>query len=308
MRGSGPRSAGDLLAELFRRKGMARPMRRAEVVLLWPRVVGRDVARFTSARAFTNGALIVDVTDSETAMHLSMQRQRFIAVYHDTYGLKEVKDIRFQAGRVTAVNGDEPGPGVEDDVEVGEDIVPLERAVAAAELPADIADAAHGAARSLARHWARQRAAGHLPCPTCGVLHDGALAPLAPREQRLSETGRTSPELRDRELCPSCRRAAREPRVVAAARELAMSPGTATPGLSQEEGHIARRSALAYLEQSVLDLLPRAVADPSTRAHLEHASRCLAALRAGKTTAELTDDDMHHLDERVARYLGWSWT
>lgn len=308
MRRDGPRSAGDLLTELFRRKGMGRSMKRAEVVLLWPRVVGRDVARFSSARAFTNGVLIVDVTDSETAMHLAMQRQRFVAAYHDTYGLKEVKDIRFQAGRVTAERSPEEEPAAHGDIDPADDLSPLEGAVAAALLPEDVAASARAAARSVASHWARRRAAGHQPCPTCGVLHDGALTPPLPREQRMAETGRWNEAIRDRELCPSCRRSAREPRVIAAARRLALSPGEMDPGLSYEEAQVARRSARMYLEDTVNDLLPRAVADPSIRTHLEQAARCLAALVLGKSAHELTDPDMHVLDERVARFLGWSWS
>lgn len=307
MKGDGPRSAGDLLTELFRRKGMGRSMRRAEVVLLWPRVVGREVARFSSARAFVSGVLIVDVTDSETAMHLSMQRQRFVSVFHDTYGLKDVKDIRFQAGRVMAQAGDEGDSGSEQETEAGPDLVPLERAVEAAALPAEVAEAARAAARSLARHWARQRAAGHLPCPTCGVLHDGALTQPMPRERRMAETGRTNQAIRDRELCASCRRAAREPRVIAAAHRMALSPGDPQPGLSRDEEQVARRAARMYLEETLNDLLPRAVADPSVRSHLNQAARCLAALVTGKRPDDLTDQDMHALDEGVARFLGWSW-
>lgn len=307
MKGDGPRSAGDLLTELFRRKGMGRSMRRAEVVLLWPRVVGRDVARFSSARAFVGGVLIVDVTDSETAMHLSMQRQRFVSVFHDTYGLRDVKDIRFQAGRVMAQAGDDGESGSEQETEAGPELVPLERAVEAAALPAEVADAARAAARSLARHWARQRAAGHLPCPTCGVLHDGALTQPMPRERRMAETGRTNQAIRDRELCASCRRAAREPRVIAAARRMALSPGDPQPGLSRDEEQVARRAARMYLEETLNDLLPRAVADPSVRSHLNQAARCLAALVTGKRPDDLTDQDMHALDEGVARFLGWSW-
>ncbi|HEX7000993.1 MAG TPA: DUF721 domain-containing protein [Trueperaceae bacterium] len=308
MRGDGPRSAGDLLTELFRRKGMGRSMKRAEVVLLWPRIVGRDVARFSSARAFTNGILVVDVTDSETAMHLAMQRQRFVAAYHDTYGLKEVRDIRFQAGRVAAEKSPDDEPDDRGASEPAAEAGPLEGALEAASLPPDVAESARAAARSLASHWARQRAAGHQPCPTCGVLHDGALTPPLPRERRMAETGRTNETIRDHELCPSCRRSAREPRVIAAARRLALSPGEMDPGLSYEEVQVATRSARFYLEDMLNDLLPRAVADPSTRTHLELAARCLAALVVGKDPDDLTDADMHVLDERVARYLGWSWS
>ncbi len=308
MRGGGPRSAGELIAEVFRRRGMMRPLRRAEAVLLWPRVVGHDVARFSSARAFSDGVLYVDVTDSETAMHLNMQRQRFVAVYHETYGLRELKDVRFQAGRLAA-DADEPGAAEGGAPEPDPaDVASLERVVDAAELPSDIADLARAAARTLAGHWARQRAAGHAACPTCGVLHDGAVAGLAPRDRRLAELGRQSVELRDRELCPSCRRAAREPRVVAAARRMALDPAEPHPQLAVEEAAVARRLASIYLEETLEDLLPRVVSDASLRPHLERAARCRAALATGKHPDRLADEDLRVLGERVARVLGWSWS
>lgn len=308
MRGGGPRSAGDLLAEVFRRQGMRRSLRRAEAVLLWPRVVGREVARFSSARAFEGGVLYVDVTDSETAMHLNMQRQRFIAVYHETYGITELKDVRFQAGRLTADAG-QPGEaeaaGPEPDPS---DVAALQQAVEAAALPGDIAEVARSAARTLATYWAKQRAAGHTTCPTCGVLHDAVVSGLAPRERRLAELGRENESLRDRELCPSCRRAAREPRVVGAAHRMALDPDAPHPELAVEEAAVARRLAVIYLEDTLEDLLPRAVSDPSLRPHLERAARCMAALATGKGVDELGDEDLHAVDERVARVLGWSWS
>src|SRR5690606_40694545 len=116
-------------------------------------------------------------------------------------------------------------------------------AVGAPRLPGDIAAVARAAARTLASHWARQRAAGHAACPTCGVLHDGAVSGLTPRQRRLAELGRDSDELRDRDLCPSCRRAAREPRVIAAARRLAPAPNEPHPELTVDEGAAARRLA-----------------------------------------------------------------
>lgn len=308
MRGGGPRSAGELLAEVFRRKGMRRSLRRAEAVLLWPRVVGPEVARFTSARSFADGVLYVDVTDSETAMHLNLQRQRFVEVYRETYGLAEVKDVRFQAGRLTAKAGEQGSPDAAPPEPDPAEVASLVRAVEEARLPGDIAAVARAAARTLASHWARQRAAGHAACPTCGVLHDGAVSGLTPRQRRLAELGRDSDELRDRELCPSCRRAAREPRVIAAARRLALAPNEPHPELTVEEAAVARRLAGLYLEETLEDLLPRVVSDPALRPHLERAARCRAALATGKDPDDLSDDDLRSLDERVARVLGWSWS
>src|SRR5690606_9882251 len=102
VRDDGVKPVGALLNELFRRKGMKRSLRRAEAVLLWPRIVGADVAKFSTARSVRDGVLFVDVSDSETAMHLSMQRRRFLSAYRDTYGVTDVRDVRFQVGRLGA--------------------------------------------------------------------------------------------------------------------------------------------------------------------------------------------------------------
>src|SRR5690554_4697886 len=59
-----------VLDEVFRRGGMKRSLKRAQVVVLWTRVAGRELSRFTRARAFRDGVLFVDTSDSETAMHL----------------------------------------------------------------------------------------------------------------------------------------------------------------------------------------------------------------------------------------------
>ena len=52
-----------------------------------------DVARFSEAKALQDGTLYVEVPDSETAMHLSMQRQRFLDVYRGRFSVREVREI-----------------------------------------------------------------------------------------------------------------------------------------------------------------------------------------------------------------------
>ncbi|HZJ08479.1 MAG TPA: DUF721 domain-containing protein, partial [Trueperaceae bacterium] len=235
------RPVSELISELFRRKGMMRPLRRAEAVLLWPRVVGADVARFSVARTLSNGVLTVDVSDSETAMHLSLQRRRFLARYHETYDVRDVKEIRFQVGRVGKANDSAAGPGNErradgrgavgsgsvtteggsEAVADPQAVAALARELEALHLPDDLSGAVMLAGRSLIGLRARQKASGFTACPTCGALHDGLSAPLTPREAALRTRSAAHPGLRDRELCLGCRRYAREPRVTSEARRLA---------------------------------------------------------------------------------------
>ena len=79
-------NVADLLAEAFKRGGLRRGVKRAEAVLLWPQVVGAALAKFTEAKSLQDGVLYVEVADSETAMHLSFQRAKFVNVYAAKFG------------------------------------------------------------------------------------------------------------------------------------------------------------------------------------------------------------------------------
>lgn len=338
------RHVTEILEEVFRRAGMKRGLKRAEAVLLWPRVVGAEVARFAAARALRDGVLYVDVSDAETAMHLGLQRRRFLAAYHDTYRALEVKDIRFQVGAPPAGGGPQahapqganapPGGGVgttrssqrarargdgtpdasaegaaapraaADPVALAE----LVRELDAMHLPEDVAATALRAGRSLLALRARQRAEGWLPCPTCGALHDGAVRPDTPREEALRKAGRWGQEQRlDRELCAACRRAAREPRVRAAAQRMATGPGGAAPGLSDEERAVAERLASDDLDRAIAELLPLALGDAAAHEHLVRAAHCRAALAAGKSLDAVDEGDLERLPQAVRRVLRGGW-
>ncbi len=314
MRDEGMRPVEELLNELFRRKGMKRSLRRAEAVLLWPRVVGPDVARFSSARTVRDGVLFVDVADSETAMHLSMQRRRFLAAFRDTYGVTDVKDVRFQVGRLhgeadDASDGTDGAGAVEQARERQPD--PAELAAMVRQLDdlgmaEEVAAATLKAGRSLLGLRAELLARGYVRCPTCDAVHDGPLTPPTPREEELARLNPDHPDLPDRELCLSCRRAAREPRVRAAARALVLTPSSPHPDLGEDEAAVAARLASAYLDAALADMLPRALAEPSLRPQVVHAATRRAALAAGKSLDEVTDDDLRLLDPTVGRYLNWS--
>ena len=312
------RHVTEILDEVFRRAGMKRGLKRAEAVLLWPRVVGADVARFVRARALRDGVLYVDVSDAETAMHLGLQRRRFLAVYHDTYRAHEVKDIRFQVGAASQAapsgagaahlgdgNGEDGAAAAQPDAA---ELADLARQIGAMDLPDDVATAALRAGRSLLALRARQRAKGWQACPTCGALHDGAVRPDTPRERTLRASGRLGvEERRDRELCPACRRASHEPRVREAAQRLATRPSVVTPDLSEEERAVALRLAAEYLDGVLSELLPVALGDPSAREHLERAARCRAALAHGKEPDDVDDDDLARLPAAVRRLLRGDW-
>jgi hypothetical protein len=268
----------DVLGEVFRRAGMKRGVRRAEAVLLWPRVVGREVARFTTARTLQGGVLYVDVSDSETGMHLSLQRQRFLDVYHTRFHVRDVHDIRFRVGRPEA-----PAEAARAPTTTAPDpheLAKLARHLGTKDLPEAVAGAAMQAGRAMLGYRARRAAEGWAPCPTCG-----ALTP-------------------DGSMCAACRRYAIDGRVLSAGRHLAMQPGTPTPELGEEERAVADHLAAAYLDRTLAELLPQALGDPGLRPQLERAARCRAALAAGTSLQALDERDLDRLDPRVRRVLG----
>lgn len=269
----------ELLAEVFRRGGMKRSLKRAQAVLLWPQIAGTQLAAFTRARNLVDGVLFVDVPDSETAMHLTLQRKRFLDVFQGKFGAREVRDIRFQTGRqVETVEPQvEEGPPLPPDPH---DLSKLTRALGELELPEELSRPALRAAESMLAYRARRKAEGWTNCPTCDAL--------------TPEPG----------LCSTCGRYAENPQVVSAARELLVNPEAATPHLSEDQRSVAIMLALQELDGTLSELLPQSIADRELRPQLEAAARCYLALRLGKPADQLGDGDLALLPQRVARVLG----
>lgn len=301
------RHVTEFFAEVFRRAGMKRNMKRAEAVLLWPRVVGADVARFSSARALREGILYVDVSDSETAMHLSMQRSRFLGEYRSTYGVTDVREIRFQVGRVTkqAAQAEEAGPAAPDMERVDpQELARIARDLEALQLPDEVAQVTLQAGRSFLALQAARRAAGWTPCPTCGALHDGAVRPLTPREEALQEVGRSEEGVDlARELCAACARYAQEGRVRAAATRVMLEPNADEPGLSVEERAVAGHLAARRLDAHLRELMPAVALNPAMLPQLDRAARCRVALALGVAPTAVSHADLAAFDPRITQLL-----
>lgn len=269
----------DVLAEIFRRGGMKRAVRRAEAVLLWPQAVGPELARFSEAKTLRDGTLIVEVSDSETAMHLTLQRERFLRSYRDRLGVRELREIRFVVGRPAQPpprRAPSP-PEVEPDPA---EVAQLSRSIAALDLSDELAATALETGKALLAQRARRAARGWRPCPVCDAL---------------TPTG---------ELCETCERYRSEPRVLAAAARMVMDPAAPTTDLGDDERTIARMLARDSIDAMLLELLPQVLADPSLRDQLEQVALRSLALTLDKAPADVTEDDFHHLDPRVVRALG----
>jgi len=300
------RHVRDVIDVVLRRSGWVRGVRRAEAVLAWPRIVGREVARFATAVAFQSGTLVVEVPDAETAMHLGFQRQHLLDAYRARLGGEVVREVRFRVGRMP----DAP-PALEPVVPPPDPVDLANLTPAWSALPDDVAVAAGAAGRALATLRARRRAAGWRPCDVCGCLTDptptGAVAQPneAPRQPLAQPPAPVAAPTR----CATCRRQAELPKVQGAAGRLALEPGAATPALTDDERLVAVRLAEAIAHARIADVLPRALADPRLAAALDLAVRRAVALHRGVALEEVGDlDDVDPLrdgvDTRALRALG----
>ena len=293
------RPVAELIREAFRRSGLVRGVRRAEAVVLWRRVVGEDVARFSSAVALQHGTLVVDVPDPETAMHLGLQRHHLLRAYAEHLGPDVVREIRFRVGRPAEADaGVGHGRGA-DPSRAGEPAPTAEpRALAAMvralqEVPEELAGPALQAGAALLNLRARRRAAGWVPCEVCGALRE----PGQPEHPQVPLATR-------RGWCSSCRRHASQPRVARQAERLVSDPDAPTPTLSEDELLVARKLAAERAADMALALLPQALADPRWRDDLERLAQAQAALQAGVPLSAVDERALAHVDARVLRALG----
>ena len=269
-------NAADAVDSFTRRAGIRRGLRRAEIVLAWERLAGSDLAQFTHARRFDQGVVYVDVSDSETALHLQYERMRFLQGYA-RLGFGEVKDIRFAAAKLppatkpTATPPDAPA----DPALVSRLFADIEQA----ELPDELAAAAREAAESYARNQARKAAQGAQPCIICGALHMGHDRPLTLQDEAKLAAGRRVPGETLRLLCISCRMHALSARTDRISRSLVLGteqvPGEATP----EELQVAQYLAADYLREMLERLAAEVARYPVARPQLQElANRYLELL------------------------------
>lgn len=265
-----------VLAEVFRRGGMKRSVQRAQIVVMWPRVAGSELSRFTKASSFRDSVLYVETTDSETAMHLGLQRERFVKVFHE-HGLMTVKDIRFRPGRID----EPPAPASPLPAEADSaDLQPLTRSLGELDLSEDVASEALKAAGGIALTRTRRRQLGWRPCIICTTL---------------CEQGG---------LCTTCARYSAEYGTQRAARLLISEPEHPVSWLTEDQRAVAAWLAAAQVDRHMLELLPQVLADQRLLPQLELLAGNWLVLSTGTPAAKLTDADWLKLPARIARVLG----
>ncbi|MGL4610001.1 MAG: DUF721 domain-containing protein [Trueperaceae bacterium] len=266
----------DILADVFSKSSMKRGMKRAEAVLMWRHVVGPDVAKFSEAKTLQDGILYVEVPDSETSMHLSLQRQKFLDVYKVKFKVQDIYDIRFRVGRLE--NKGEKRREKEVAIHVDpKALAQLTKSLT--DLPEALAQPTMQAARAMLAHRERKLAEGWQACRLCSALSEN-------------------------EICDACQRYMTEHKVLLSSETLMKQPLEPTPFLSDEERGVAIHVAKEKLKERMAELLPFVLADRAYKTELERVSRNFLALTLNKIPEQLTDADLDLLDGRVARALG----
>lgn len=274
----GKKEISDLVAEVFKRGGIKRAVKRANIVLLWPQVVGSEVAKFTTAKVFRDGVLYIDVSDSETSMHMMLQRQKFIDVYRTKYRVRELRDISFKVGKVVEQKPKKEAPLTTINQE---ELKAMARELSKLNLPDEIAKPAMLTAKSLLALKAKRRALGWKDCLICDALTQ-------------EEHG----------LCSTCERYAEQNKVKSAAEKLMERPSLEIPWLSQAQRDVAVYLAKNMLEERMQELLPMVLIEPKHKPELERRARCYLAHKLNKNVELLNDFDFDLLDHRVTRALG----
>ena len=285
-------SMTDLVGEVFKKGGMKRSIRKAEVVVLWPQVVGADLAKFTTARSFKDGTLFVEVPDSETGTHLTIQRQRFLDVYKVKFGIKDLKDIRFRVGSKSREHESKQQATKDAAYKPKKHSIPVD-AVALANLSKDVTDLPEPLvqptmrlARSLLERRAQRQADGWQICEVCDTPTD-----------TVSE--------HQRPMCNVCLHHSKTLKVERVATNLSVQPDVDTSHITEDERRVAIYLAKMILTHHMQVLLPQTLSDPTFKDYLEFAAKCYLAHDMDKPIQEVTEEHYSKLEPKVARVLGY---
>jgi predicted nucleic acid-binding Zn ribbon protein len=270
---------GQLVGKVMKKNNLSGGLKRARAVLLWPEVVGTELAHMTKAQGFKDGVLWVEAEDSVLTNFLTMQRPIFLEKLRERVGDNSVKDLRFVAGKGT---GAPPLRTVPDPLP-NSDLERLERLVA--DLPEALRDNARRTAEAIfkARVWRERQ--GFEPCLICDTPTD------------------------HKQVCHVCRDLLNNAQVQAASLRLARDPESAQatlfPHLSADGFGAARYAALEYLEVQMQNLSLELIknGEGTVRHFLETLAENYLSLKLHKPRSSLNPQDHHHLPERISRVL-----
>lgn len=157
----------------------------ARAVMLWPELVGPELADRTEVREFRGGVLVVAVSSSVWSQELGYQKRELLRRYKQRLGPEAVKDIRTVVATLRRPASEPPVRRVNRDEVRKVELSALDTAAiehAAEGVPAETGQALRRAltAEAQRRRWNLEH--GAKTCPRCGAVHRTA-----------------------RNLCPACR-------------------------------------------------------------------------------------------------------
>ncbi|MFD1730686.1 DUF721 domain-containing protein [Deinococcus malanensis] len=157
----GPRGLGELMGATLGSAKLSRGVQKAQAILAWPQAVGPQVARITRPRTQQGRVLFVEVRDSATAHHLTMQRHHFLKALNALLPDAPIEEIRFSVGTIrTPLDAPRAAPLPAPDRRRAREMA---RAVTDPELQSVALRAAEAVTR--ARRWREEQ--GWRPCPVC---------------------------------------------------------------------------------------------------------------------------------------------
>lgn len=281
-----PEHIGSYIDKAFAKNGIKRVIKRAKVVVEWPKVVGKDVAKFSRAKSFRDGVLIVEVTDNETATHLTLQRQHFLDSYREKFAVKDIKDIRFRVGVLPLpINSKPTMSQPKDPIAIDEkELLSFNQQISKLNLSNDLTKTIFGIAQILLRRKAEQQVLGWQPCEVCGIL-------VEPKKRL------------EKRLCSSCQQLSDFPAVKEAITKLTVNPEAYLPFLTQDSFLVARYFAKQRLKEQMQELFPFAIANPDHLGQLRQAAYCYLAHYLEKPLEEIELTDYVYLEANIARIL-----
>lgn len=96
----GPRGLNELMGATLGTARIAKGVQKARAILLWPQAAGPEIARITRPRSQQGGTLFIEVRDSATAHHLTMQRHHFLKALNELMPDAPLTELRFSVGSI----------------------------------------------------------------------------------------------------------------------------------------------------------------------------------------------------------------
>lgn len=270
-----------LIGAVFAKYRMGVQVQRARVWMMWPQAVGSELSKLTRVRSLKDKTLYIEVGDSSTAHHLTMQRHHFLKKLQEVIGDDSVTELRFVVGVLPAIPKEpEPEPLPPPDEARAQELVSD-----VGELSPQLYQSALALAQSLTQkqRWREQQ--GWKSCPVCAIH---------------------SPEVTDQTLCRECTRAQQDPFVQRAALQLERHPEdwkTLTQDLSLMGQEVALYQAKKTLEARLQILALECISDDEYLEFLKEQSRIYLSLQLKLPRSALRQSHTVHLPQNVLRLL-----